>query len=233
MSDKKVRAEILRKQGKSYREISSIVGTSISTLSLWFRNESWSQDVGRILRIQNTEKGKLGLAKFTKARNFALQYHYEKGKQDALKEYKILKKNPLFVSAISLYWGEGDKTSKYNCRLTNTDPKMILIFQRFLVELCKIKEEKIRYWLLLYPDLNEEICKSYWIENAKIASSSFTKSIVIDGKHKTKRVTNGVGTIVYSSRYLKEKLLVWTRLLAEDLSSSEGVKDKKINAGMV
>jgi hypothetical protein len=227
MSDVKTQAEILRKEGKSFREISAILGTSISTLSLWFRNEIWSQEIGKTLRIQNTEKGKQGLAKFSRARSFALQYHYEKGKQDAALEFKTLRKNPLFVAAVALYWGEGDKASKYNVRLTNVDPRMILIFSRFLTEICTVPENKIRYWLLLYPDLDEQSCKAYWIENAKITSNSFTKSIYIQGKHKTKKVTHGVGTVVYSSRYMKEKMLVWTRLLAEELSSPAGQSVKK------
>lgn len=227
MTDARKVAETLRREGKSFREISAVTGNSLSTLSLWFRNDQWSKDIGERLRAENTEKGKLGLARYTKGRNFALQFHYEKGKQDAEKEFKVLRKNPLFVSAISLYWGEGDKTSKYNCRLTNTDPKMILIFQRFLTEICGIDEKKIKYWLLLYPDLDEVACKSYWIENAKISSNSFTKSIFIKGKHKTKKVSYGVGTVVYSGRYLKEKLLVWNRLLSEDLATPIKIKGQK------
>lgn len=224
MSDRKSKAALLRRSGKSYREISAELGVPLSTLSFWFRNEPWAQEIGKRLREQNTQKGMLGLAKHMRARSFALQFQYAKAKQEAAAEFKTLKKNPLFVAAISLYWGEGDKASLYNCRLTNVDPQMILIFRRFLTEIGNVPEEKIRYWLLLYPDLDESSCKDYWIEKAKIPKASFTKSIRIQGRHSTKKVAYGVGTVVFSSRYFKEKLLVWTLLLAEELTTDASGK---------
>jgi hypothetical protein len=88
----------------------------------------------------------------------------------------------------------------------------------FLFNICGITKEKAKAWILLYPDLNEKICKDYWIQNTGLKYGDFTKSIVIKGKHKTKRLSYGVCNFGANSAYLKRKILVWIDLLAKDLA---------------
>lgn len=161
------------------------------------------------------------MVEINRVRGSQLRHIYQAGRTLAEGEYRVLKDNPLFTVALATYWGEGDKASKYVCRLANTDPQMIRLFGRFLSEICLIPQEKIRYWLLLYPDLDEQECKKYWEIQAGIPTGHFTKSVTIVGKHKTKKLSYGVCTVFVSSRYLKEKMLVWLRLLADDFAPIE------------
>jgi hypothetical protein len=208
----------LRKSGKTYRQISKELGVSLSTLSNWFGREKWSRTIGDALTREHRTKSALRLSYFRAAYRRKLASVYANGRKIAEAEFTELKQDPLFIAALSSYWGEGDKASVYRCRLTNVDPQMIKLFSRFLLEICKVPEERVRYWLLLYPDLDESKCKEYWASAAGIPMANFSKSVYIQGRHKSKRVSYGVCTVTVSSRYLKEKVLVWLRLLADDLA---------------
>jgi len=82
---------------------------------------------------------------------------------------------------------------------------------------AKIPEEKIKMNLILYPDLNDDICKKFWSQKTGIKITQFIKSSYIQGRHPTKRLSNGIGIIYVSSRGFKEKLFAWMGLLQKKL----------------
>jgi len=88
----------------------------------------------------------------------------------------------------------------------------------FIFNICRIPRQKTKAWILLYPDLNENYCKKYWIQNTGLKYGDFTKSIVIKGRHKTKKLNYGVCNFGANSAYLKRKILVWIEMLAKDLA---------------
>ena len=172
------------------------------------------------------EKGRTGknllaskqrIIRLDKIRGKNLERLYEKARKDAREDFKLLKHHPLFIAGIMTYWGEGDKVSKRGFRATNSDPLIMKIFLKFLRKISGDDEERIRAWILIYPDLNAEVCENYWSKQLGLSRENFTKSIMIKGRHKTRRVSNGICTLSYSSRFLKEKMLIWISLLAEDL----------------
>ena len=209
------KAENLRREGKSFREISKELNIPLSTLSLWFRDKKWSNEIGKHLRAKVTQSSKERLMDLNKIRGESLKKLYKQARNEAIAEFNKFKNDPVFIAGIVIYWGEGDKTSKNSFRIANTDPGMIKLFIDFLLNICKIDEHRLRAWILLYPDLDEEICKKFWIENTGLKDVHFTKSVIIFGRHKKRRVSNGVCNVSYSSTYLKEKMLVWIGLLAK------------------
>ena len=116
-----------------------------------------------------------------------------------------------------LYWGEGDSKIK-NCavRLTNSDPKMIALFFQFFRKVANIPEERIKLHLILYPDLNDDICKKFWSEKTGIKATQFIKSSYIQGRHPTKRLTNGICIIYFNSKGFKEKIFTWIKLFQQE-----------------
>ncbi|HAS84495.1 MAG TPA: hypothetical protein DCS23_00245 [Candidatus Yonathbacteria bacterium] len=211
----------LRKLGKSYEEISSKLRVPKSTLSAWFSSSGWSQKIKEDLNIIARKNNTVRIEDLNKIRGKHLERLYYQARQEALEEFNILKYHPTFVAGVMLYWGEGDKLSPHRVSLTNTDPAMIKIFMAFLKEVCGIREMKIKAWLLLYPDLQEADCKKYWVKEAGLQKITFNKSIYIDGRHKTKRLGHGVCTVGVSSRYFKEKMLLWISLFPDMLSDRE------------
>ena len=216
MRKDKEKAIELRRLGKSYREIRDILGIPLGTLSDWFTKESWSYEIGLRLTEERRKNSKIEIKELHRIRGLQLREIYRTGREDAEKEFHLLNEDPLFVAGVVIYWGEGDKVSKNNCRISNTDPKMVKLFKAFLEDICNIPLVKIRCSLLLYPDLDEENCKLHWHRETGMPLENFTKTMFIKGRHKTKRLSYGVCNLVVSSRYLKEKMLVWLRLIGRE-----------------
>lgn len=219
-NDKKVATE-LRKFGKSYNQISQKLRIPRSTLSDWFGGSGWSQKIRKELESVARIDHKIRIEKLNKIRGENLKKLYLQAKQEAVGDFEKLKYHPLFIAGVMLYWGEGDKASRHRVALANTDPKMIKIFTVFLQDICKVDKKRLKIWLLLYPDLKEEECKKYWKEYAGLKNFTFNKSIVVTGRHKTKRLHHGVCTVFVSSRYLKEKMIIWLALFSDVILEKE------------
>lgn len=216
MRDDKEKATKLRREGKSYREIKAELGVPVATLSDWFRDQDWSKTLSAELGQKALTKNKARIVHLGKIRGENLSRLYNEARKEAEEEFQLLKNHPLFVAGVMIYWGEGDKASKSGFRVTNIDPEMIRIFISFLQKVCRAPKERIRASIIIYPDLNQDVCEKYWAKSIGLPKESFTKTIKIKGKHTTKRLQYGVCTVNFSSRFLKEKMLVWIDLFGKE-----------------
>lgn len=220
MRKDKEKSTELRKQGKSYKQIHRELGVPIATLADWFKNQPWSIEIRDRLSneasLANPKKFLL-LAQANKERWEGKRVGYRAA---AVREFDLLKHDPLFLAGIMLYWGEGEKQKKSSVvRLGNSEPEMIRIFNLFLTKALNISPDKITAWLLLYPDLVDSVQKNFWGKTTGLSPSQFKKSIYIKGRHPTKRLSYGVCTVVVCSRALKERILKWIELYQDFLRS--------------
>ena len=209
----KKKAVELRKLAKSYGEISKILHIPKSTLSDWFSKVPWSDEVKKKLIEKLSPIHGARIRKMNAIRINNLNKHYVDARKIAGEELEKYKNNPLFMFGLALYWGEGDKVTKYQLRLTNSDPEVIRSFKIFLDKFCNGKNEKIWAGLLLYQDLDSASCINHWSKITGLDKKCFTKSIVIKSKHKTNKLNYGICILGISSRFLKEKMLEWLRLV--------------------
>ena len=220
MRKDKEKAEALRRLGKSYKAIRRELGTPISTLSDWFRELDWSRELKNEL-FQKTSwvsPDRVALMVAATKRKFALLH--EQYQQEAIKEFTSLKNNPLFIAGIMLYWGKGDKNvNNSTIKLCNSDMDMIRFFYIFLLTILGIPKEKVRFNLLLYPDLVNTVQMKTWSLITGIPLSQFRKSVFIVGRHPTRRLSHGVGNICVGGRRYKEKLLKWIELYMREVNS--------------
>lgn len=219
MRKDKEKAIELRRQNKSYKFISRELNIPLGTLAGWFRNEPWSQEIrdklGKIETLSYPDK----LRKIIAANKKRWHAWHQECQEEAIREFPKLKNDPLFISGIMLYWGEGDKKLENGqVALSNSDPEMIKIFYSFLIHTMCVPIEKIGARLILYPDLIESVQKNLWSKLTKIHISKFTKSTYIQGRHPTKRNSYGVCLIRVCSRKLKEKILVWINLYQKEFA---------------
>lgn len=213
MRDDKHLAIRLRKKGKSYNKISSELNIPKSTLTNWFSDLKWSQIMKQELGRKANYIARKRLRLINKGRRKMWEDWREKARQEARKSFPRLKKNPLFIAGLMLYWGEGDsKIENSQVRLSNTSPDLIKLFSLFLKNICGLPTEKIKISLILYPDLDEKKCKSFWSIVTRIPENQFKKSQIIKGKHPTKKLAYGICMIHLTSRQLKEKIFVWINL---------------------
>lgn len=96
--------------------------------------------------------------------------------------------NDLLLIGAALYTCEGTKPREvrnhqkiYSIEFTNTDPKVIVLFLKFLRIIIKPVEDRIKAELFIYPDLDEGILTEYWSKLTQIPKSRFNKAIVLKG----------------------------------------------------
>lgn len=221
MRKDKENAIALRNQGKSYRQIHAELQIPLGTLSGWFTNEDWSKDVAvrlsKNIRTEHTAR----LVELNRIRGQHLKRAYQAARTEAGAELSKLKYNPLFIAGVMLYWGEGGKNPKDGVKFTNTDAKMIAFYVEFLKKACGIPANRIKAHLLIYPDLEEKVCRAYWSKMSGIPVENFTKSTAIKGRHAIRRLNWGICMVTVSSFYFKQKMLTWINLLPDELMKEE------------
>jgi hypothetical protein len=217
MRKDKETAQKMRREGESYRGISRKLKIPMGTLSGWFGGEEWSKEIRNNLSESALKESRSRIKELNKVRGQNLKKAYEEARVEAAEEFEKWKHHPLFVAGVMLYWGEGDKLTKNNVKLTNTDPKMQGIFVAFLTKVCGVPLERVRGQILLYPDLDDWLCRVYWAQETGLPKGNFTKSTVIQGRHKTRKLSFGICMVTVSSTYLKVKMLEWIKLYAGEL----------------
>lgn len=211
----------LRKSGHSYKEIADILQLSKSTLSLWFKDCDWSLSLREALTKKAREDSKLRLTLLNKKRLLKLSLRYQQVEKEAVAEFNNLKNNKLFITVISLYWGEGDRVFKNGIvRISNVDPVMLKVFIIFLREICYVDISKIRAGVLIYPDLDYNKCLKFWSHQISIFEDRFFQPTLIKGKTDKKKTGHGVCIVSVHDKYLKKKVLTWLELFKKETPSA-------------
>ena len=108
---------------------------------------------------------------------------------------------------IGLYWGEGNKRNKHSVRLGNTDPGIIKTFRKFLVEICGINPDKLRYGLQVFSDINPKNALEYWMLELDEPIEKFGEVVVTParsiGTYRDKNQT-GVLTVYFHNYKLRD-----------------------------
>lgn len=219
MREDKSKAILLRKNGGSYRDIQAKLGIPRSTLSEWFQNLSWSKEVKHRLTLESNEAARRRMTSMSHRSKKEREKLYRLQRSIAKTEFEKNKHDLLFKSGLMLYWSEGDSSS-YNgaIRLANSDPLMLKLFHSFLKKYFSAITSKIRMYLILYPDLDEERCKKHWAKIVGVNLDRFYKSSYIHGKCTKRKLLFGVGNISIISRLHKETLHTWIQLQKREIS---------------
>ena len=210
-------ARELRKRGFTYVEIAKIVDVSKSTISLWFSRETWSRNVTESNMKRSAKENSKRISLLNTARGNQYKKSYAEAERSAVTEFKHYKHNPLFIAGLTLYMSIGDTKSPTLLRIADTRPELHILFIRFITEYLGVSREKIRFWVLLYPDLNPEKCSKHWSKRLKLPLSQFHRYQVIEGRSTKKTLHDGVGNTIIGDTVLKKKLLKWISLASKEL----------------
>jgi hypothetical protein len=199
----------LRKLGKSYKEIRSIIPVSKGSLSLWLRDHPLSHkklrelrdwNMGRIEHYQETRK---------KQREAKLVEIYKNQKGEILP----LSHRELLIAGLFLYWGEGGKSIlSTQLAFSNTDPAMIKFFINWLEEIFGFKREKIKIRMHFYKDMDVKKETDYWAKTLKISKGQFKKPYIKDSKFSSLSYKRGFGhgtcnVLVYDAMLGKKMMM--------------------------
>lgn len=220
LKEKYEQALYFRKRGFSYSEIVRVVGVSKGTISAWFRKKAFSKKVTADNVRRATRENVKRLSLLNKAKASERRRRYAEAEQSSRTEFRHFKKDPLFAAGLVCYSCCGDKKESSSIRLTSTDVFQHALFVRFAKEYLGVAHEEIRCWLLLYENLDEQVCKRHWSAHTKLKATQFRRSQRINQRAKNAALQHGTGNTIIGSTVLKKKLLCWLELLQKEILKS-------------
>lgn len=195
MNEVRDRALKLRLAGSSYNEIRDCLDVPKSTLSGWFKHIVLSDTAHARLALR-TNIGSATLIKRNKMQTHKAEQRAREMHMLAKEEVPILTKRDLLIIGAVLYWAEGYKRlhirdgkerMSHTISFVNSDPAMIKVFLRFLQEILKVLTDEIHLTMRLYPHINEESARTYWMKVTGFPFSRFhrtTNMVSIASKNK-------------------------------------------------
>jgi hypothetical protein len=158
----------LRKKGYSYREILQKIPVAKSTLSLWLRKVGLSKRQEQRLTVKRLEAGRRG-AQARKNERLKVTEEIKDRARAEISRLNIGNKE-LWLMGTMLYWAEGKKEKKNShsgsVRFSNSDPFMLKLFCKWLVEVCNVPEDQLTYDLYLHESHKHRLTEilKYWTD---------------------------------------------------------------------
>lgn len=220
----KIKARVLRKKGKSIREIVSILGIPLSTVSLWCRDIKLSSaQKERLINKERSPSYKARLLATQRAKKQRLEKikHF---KNKGIKEIGILKNKEIFIAGLGLYWGEGYR-SQEKIGFTSKDEKIIRFMMFWFQKILGIKKPGfiLRVSINIIHKKREMAIKNYWSKMTEISPQQFTKTSFIRSKQKKvyENSENHYGTLRITIRKSTDKhrlLMGWLEGLYKNIA---------------
>lgn len=208
----------LRKQGKSYTEIKSILGVGKGTLSAWLREHPLPAE--DLVRLRDRSPLRIEKCRATKQakRQTRLDQVYERVKKDLQRQTD----RTLLVAGFYLYWAEGGKTKPYTVMMANTDYTMLVCFLDWL-ELLGWERTKVKVRIQLYADMDIDHGQQYWQKALGLPEACFQRPYI----KKTNRADlsykggfcHGTCNVIVDNRDLAEYVLMGIKYLREKYST--------------
>jgi predicted transcriptional regulator len=186
-------ARELRKQGLYITEIGKRLNISYPTISLWVKDIRLNEEQQSVLKEQRRELIKNGINSVANKRRQKRNNSQQSGRTKA----KDL--DWLHIAGCMLYWAEGSKPrgqARSMC-ICNSDPYLLKLFVRFLIESLNIPKEKIYFRIQQHEDSKASVVEAekYWTEKLNLLPSNIRKTTVIKkSKSKNKRKEIPMGT---------------------------------------
>ena len=224
--EEKENAIKLRREGKTYSDILRLIPVAKSTLGIWLKE-------AKLSKAENQ--------KFTEAKRLAsLRGGQAKKKQrierqqriflEAKSKMKNLSEYEFFLIGVVLYWAEGTKEKEYHpgspTAFSNMDPKMIILFLKWLDKICKIPKDMIGFEITLHESHRERLdeVRRFWSQTTGFSLYNFSKVYFKRSKKKkinrknTREKYHGVLKImVRKSSDLVRKIASWSDSIFEEV----------------
>lgn len=220
MHDFQNKAVVLRKQGKTYSEIRSLLPrVSKSTLSYWLsgielsqkQKEKLSQNINKKL-IKAREQSML-------ARKVRREAYFSDIENKNTHLIKTLDKDPVAAKLVlsALHLGEGSKNRRGSMQFGNSDPGIIILFLKLMRTCYDIDESKFRCTILCRADQDTKKLENFWKHTTGINKRQFYKTRIdarTIGKPSRKLDYKGVCVINYFSASVYYDLLTLGKMMS-------------------
>lgn len=173
----KIKAEKLRKQGRSVKDIAKNLGVSKGSVSLWTRDIILTpKQINKL--YNNMQRGAaLGRAKSALINKEKRVKIFNSAIKEGIGELSLMTDREFLIAGIALYWGEGCK-KKHGVEFCNSDPKMIKFLIGWLTHSFGIPLASIycRVGINVIHENRDEVVRKYWADITGIPLHQFAKT---------------------------------------------------------
>ena len=215
----------LRKNGLSYSEILKQIPVAKSTVSLWLRDVGLSKQQHQRL----TEKRYAAILRGGQAKKEQRLQRTRDIYEAAEREVTHISEEQLWILGVGLYWAEGSKEKEHqpgsNMIFNNSDPAMIKVFLKWLVEVCKVGPENITLEIYIHENSINHVksVQNHWSEVTGFPVASLQRVYYKQNKIRTNR--KNIGNLYYGSLRVKvnassallRRVAGWTRGIVREL----------------
>jgi hypothetical protein len=172
----RIKARDLRKTGFGIKIIAKLCKVSSSTVSIWCSDIRLTAD--QIKQLENRAHD----PRYGERLEYTQKQHQEKIKKietlfhEGVSDISDINNRELFLIGIALYWAEGFKKDNL-VGFSNSDPRMIKLFIKWLRDCCNLTQDRIKLRLGLneqYKDKTKDI-EQFWSNNLIIPITQFQK----------------------------------------------------------
>lgn len=156
-------ARRLRAESRTLAEIAATLGVAKSSVSVWVRDVDFTPRPRSNARRRGPNR--LQLAKQADI-DSALEWGRE--------TIATLSERDFLIAGAALYAGEGAKRDG-SILFANSDPRMVLLFVRWLRHFFPIDESRLRMRLYLHEGLDLEAATLFWSRLTGIPEAQFTR----------------------------------------------------------
>ncbi len=119
---------------------------------------------------------------------------------------KLTKKDKeLLLLGLMLYWTEGSRKNKHSIQMANLDFRLILLFTRFLKNICGLRKEKLCLAVQLYKSYNKKQARDYWSRRLSIPKQFVSVYTHTDNRSKPNEQWSNRGIARLEIRNMKLK----------------------------
>ena len=112
----------------------------------------------------------------------------------------------LFIVGLSIYWAEGSRKGNHcNVKVVNMDSRMLQLFAKFLREIVRVDESRIRLDVRVYHGFNKNKARQYWCRTLSLRAEQVFVCPHIDQRSNPRQQwsPNGIATLCVSNTKLK------------------------------
>ena len=215
--EEKLKAQELRRQGLSYREIQAHINVPKSTLSGWCKDiKLTKKQENRLLKNKMLGQRKGSLVAADNKRQKRIKRTKEIFRKSKI-ELGELKKRDRFLAGIAFYSAEGNKADG-KTGFTNSDPLVIKFMMGWFKEFCHIPMSKFRGAIWIHDNLDESKAKTFWSNLTRIPITQFHKTYIAQNKTDSRKIRKnihqyGVFAIRFSDSDKQRQIMGWISAL--------------------
>jgi len=184
-------ANTMRQNGMSLGDISKKLQVTKSTLSFWCKDIILTESAIRKIKTSGKLKSIRGLLRYSESKRKERINRNVLQKQEGVKILGTLSNRDILMVGLGLYWGEGYKYDNGEFGFTNSNPKMIRFYFKWL-KLWNVEKDSLIFRLTLNKFFRKEEVniKYFWIKFLGIKKEQFSKTTFIKTNLKKASIKN-------------------------------------------